>query len=261
MARQGISFEQVCAAATALAGEGLQPTIKAVRERLGSGSPNTIHEHLKRWRDVHPSTTMAAPELPQALTAAIAAAIEHAAMQARQEIEERLAQANAESDELTAYGSALESERDELAEKLVAMTRERDMEIGRAQQQATELVSAQQRIEIEQKAAEAARVELAKARLIEQAQSERRAEQFAEIERLRGALAEAQKGRAVAEQQAAVLVAKLEAMAERARSAEARANLLEKQVISFAAPGSPGNMSGASTAGPVAQASSDESKR
>ena len=45
MARQGITFEQVAAAADALAGEGQQPTIRAVREKLGdTGSPNTIHK-------------------------------------------------------------------------------------------------------------------------------------------------------------------------------------------------------------------------
>ena len=44
MARQGITFEQVAAVADALAGEGQQPTIRAVREKLGdTGSPNTIH--------------------------------------------------------------------------------------------------------------------------------------------------------------------------------------------------------------------------
>ena len=48
MARIGITFEQVSAAADALRGEGMNPTIKAVRERLGTGSPNTIHEHLKK---------------------------------------------------------------------------------------------------------------------------------------------------------------------------------------------------------------------
>ena len=52
MARQGITFEQVAAVADALAGEGQQPTIRAVREKLGdTGSPNTIHKHLTAWRE------------------------------------------------------------------------------------------------------------------------------------------------------------------------------------------------------------------
>ena len=49
MARQGITFEQVAAVADALAGEGQQPTIRAVRERLGdTGSPNTIQGTVEK---------------------------------------------------------------------------------------------------------------------------------------------------------------------------------------------------------------------
>ncbi|HMW86471.1 MAG TPA: DNA-binding protein, partial [Nitrospira sp.] len=69
MAREGITFEQVAAAADALVGEGQQPTIRAVRERLGTGSPNTVHKHLTAWREARPVAAASAPELPQALTA------------------------------------------------------------------------------------------------------------------------------------------------------------------------------------------------
>ena len=119
MARQGITFEQVAAVADALAGEGQQPTIRAVREKLGdTGSPNTIHKHLTAWREARPVAAAAAPELPQALTAAIAAEIERAASRARGEIEGRLVQAQAEAAELAAAGEVLEGERDELAEQV-----------------------------------------------------------------------------------------------------------------------------------------------
>ena len=97
MAREGITFEQVAAAADALVGEGQQPTIRAIRERLGTGSPNTVHKHLTAWREARPVAAAAAPELPQALTAAIAAEIERAAAQARAEIEGRLVQAQGEA--------------------------------------------------------------------------------------------------------------------------------------------------------------------
>jgi colicin import membrane protein len=91
-------------------GEGQQPTIRAVREKLGdTGSPNTIHKHLTAWREARPVAAAAAPELPQALTAAIAAEIERAASQARGEIEGRLVQAQAEAAELAAAGEALEA--------------------------------------------------------------------------------------------------------------------------------------------------------
>ena len=135
MARQGITFEQVAAVADALAGEGQQPTIRAVRERLGdTGSPNTIHKHLAAWREARPVAAAAAPELPQALTAAIAAEIERAAAQARAEIEGRLVQAQGEAAELAAAGEVIEAERDALAEQVAELTRERDTLAGKAEQ-------------------------------------------------------------------------------------------------------------------------------
>ena len=230
MARIGITFEQVAAAADALAGEGQQPTIRAVRERLGgTGSPNTIHKHLTAWREARPIAVAAAPELPQALAAAIAAEIERAAAAARGEIEGRLVQAQAEAVELAAAGETLETERDELATQVAALTTERDTLAGKAEQQAADLADQAQRIQREQQAAEAARVELATARLKIEAQVERQADQTVELGRLRTALDVAQLGRTAAEQQAAVLAAKLEAASDRATRAEARAEQIEQQ--------------------------------
>ena len=226
MARVGVTFEQIAAVADALAGEGKQATIRAVRERLGdTGSPNTIHKHLATWREARPVAAATAPELPQALTAAIAAEIERAAAQARGEIEGRLVQAQVEAADLAAAGEALEAERDELAEQVGTVTTERDTLAGKAAQQAADLVDAQQRIEREQQAAESARVELATARLKIEAQ----AEQGAERERLRAALDSERNARTAAEQQAAVLNARLDAATEWATRAEARAGQIEQQ--------------------------------
>ena len=121
MAREGITFEQVAAAADGLAGEGQQPTIRAVRERLGTGSPNTIHKHLTAWREARPVAAATAPELPHALAASISAEIERAAAQARGEIQGRLVQAQAEAAELAAAGEVIEAERDALAEQVATL--------------------------------------------------------------------------------------------------------------------------------------------
>ena len=225
MTRAGIQFEQVAAVADALMGEGQPPTIRAVRERLGdTGSPNTIHKHLATWREARPVAVAAASVLPQALTAAIAAEIERAASQARGEIEGRLVQVQTEAAELAVSGEATEAERDALVEQVTALTTERDTLAGRAAQQAADLAEQARRIEREQQAAEAARVELATARLKIEAQAEARADQGAEIERLRAALEAESKGRIAAEQQAAVLAAKLEGvMAQLAYQAQAHA--------------------------------------
>ena len=224
MAREGITFERVAAAADALVGEGQQPTIRAIREHLGTGSPNTVHKHLTAWREARPVAGAAAPELPHALTAAIAAEIERVAAQARAQIEGRWVQAQSEAAELAAAGEVIEAERDALAAQVAELTRERDTLAGKAEQQAADLADQAQRIEREQQAAESARVELATARLKIEAQAERQAEQAAEIVRLRTALEINQQGRIAAEQLAAVLTAKLEGItAQLAQQGEASA--------------------------------------
>ena len=229
MAREGINFEQVAATADALMGEGQQPTIRAVRERLGTGSPNTIHKHLTAWREARPVAAAAAQDLPQTLTAAIAAEIERAAAKARAEIEARLVQAQTEAAELAAAGEVIEVERDTLAEQVAELTRERDTLAGKAGQQAADLADQVQRTEREQQAAESARVELATARLKTEAQAEKLGEQAAEIAGLRSVLEANEKSRIFAEQQAAVLAAKLDgATAQIAQQREAHAEVLKQ---------------------------------
>ena len=211
MARTGITFEQVCAAADALRGEGMNPTIKAVRERLGTGSPNTIHEHLKKWREARPVAAVAAPELPASLASALAEEIARAASSARAEVQESLVQAQAELDELAASGQQLEAERDALADQVAALTSDRDTQAGRVAQLDTALTAAQESIEREQKAAEQARIELATANVRAEQQGKTEAAQLAELQKLRGEQEAMSKRAIVAEQEAAVLKARLQA--------------------------------------------------
>jgi colicin import membrane protein len=229
MARPGITYDQVASVADAIIGEGQQPTINAARDRIGTGSPNTIHKHLTAWRAARPQATVAAPELPASLTTAIATEIERAAASARAEIENKLVQAQAEAVELSSVGEALEAERDELFEQVAELTTERDTLAGKAEQQAADIKTQAERIEREQQAAETARVDLAKAQLKVESGTERLVEQASEIERLRVALDSESKARIAAEQQAAVLTARLDSMTDRATKAELRLERVEKQ--------------------------------
>lgn len=230
MARIGVTSEQVSAVADALIGEGKQATIRAVRERLGDrGSPNTIQKHLSAWRDAQPMAAAAALELPQTLAAAIAAEIGRAAAQARAEIEGRLVEVQTEAADLALTGESLEDERDSLIAQMAVLTTERDTLAGKAAQQAADLVELTGRVEREQQAAEAARVELATARLRAEGLTERHAAQGKEVEQLRAAVEGERKGRIAAEQAAAVLAARLEASAELVVRAETRAELAERQ--------------------------------
>ena len=230
MARIGVTSEQVSAVADALIGEGKQATIRAVRERLGDrGSPNTIQKHLSAWRDARPMAAAAALELPQTLAAAIAAEIGRAAAQARAEIEGRLVEVQTEAADLAMTGESLEDERDSLIAQMAVLTTERDTLAGKAAQQAADLVELTGRVEREQQAAEAARVELATARLRAEGLTERHAAQGKEVEQLRAAVEDERKGRIAAEQAAAVLAARLAASAELVVRAETRAELAERQ--------------------------------
>lgn len=224
MAREGVRLEQVSAAADALVASGIKPTIRLVRERLGdTGSPNTIHKHLATWSDSRPAAAAAPAELPQALVMAIGAEIGRVAAQARSEVEERLVHVQAEATELARAGDMLEVERDSLADQLGALASERDQLSGRAQQQATDLIELGQRLEREQHAAEAARVEQARTQLKVEGQADVMASQIEEIRRLRDELGIETRARIAAEQQAAVLAAKLEASDGRAMAADERA--------------------------------------
>lgn len=229
MARTGITFEQVEAVADAIRGEGLQPTINAVRERIGTGSPNTIHKHLTAWRLARPQAMTATTELPTSLISAIAAEIERATASARAEIESKLVQMQTEAAELANIGEVLEVEREELIEQVAALATERDTLTGKAEQQATDIKAQADRIEREQQAAEFARVELARAQLKIESSIEKLADQGAEIQQLRAKLDTETQNRVIAEQQAAVLGSKLEAMTERATKAELRQEQQERE--------------------------------
>ncbi len=221
MARTGITYEQVAAAADALIGAGQQPTIKSVRERLGTGSPNTVHAHLSRWREARPVAVVAAPTLPASLTAAIGAEISQAAARARAEVEGELVRSQAEAAELARAGEGLEDQVSDLSEQIAAVGAERDQAVTLAAERAAEIARLVEQVEREQRGAEAARVELATARLRLEGLAERQEAQAAEVLRLTAALDEQRQARAAAEQTGAVLAAKLEAATERASTAEA----------------------------------------
>ncbi len=131
MSRPGITAAHVAAAAEALQAEGQQPTIRAVRERLGdTGSPNTIQRHLAAWRKSRPAA-VPGQELPKALAAAIAAELAGAATAAREAAQAEIDQAQAEAAELAVAGEALETARDELSVLAQALRGERDTLAGR----------------------------------------------------------------------------------------------------------------------------------
>lgn len=69
MAHGGVTFTEVDEAARYLQGQGRNPTVDAIRERLGTGSRTTLAEHLKRWKSLQ--TNAVEGNLPQPLQALV----------------------------------------------------------------------------------------------------------------------------------------------------------------------------------------------
>lgn len=231
MAREGVSYEQVRAAAESLIAEGREPSIRAVRERLrGTGSPNTIHRHLTKWREARPEVPVASTDLPQSIIREINGEIQRAAAAARAEVEAQLAQAQTEAADLAAAGEVMEAERDSLLEQLAALTSERDVLAGKAAEQAAEIERLGQEVERERRAAEEARIEVAKTRLQLDARAGQFEEQRQAIERHTQDLQQERQARTAAERDLAATVAAREGLAERLAELQVREQTALREV-------------------------------
>jgi colicin import membrane protein len=214
MARIGVSYEQVQAAADALVGVGKVATIAAVREALGTGSPNTIHGHLVKWRAARPAAPSAAHELPAQLVNAIGQEIAKAASLARSEIEAVLVQAQAEAQELSTTGESLESQLADIMEQLTETATERDAATATAAERSTEIARLLSDVERERILSSAAQLETATMRLRSESHLERLDTQSKEIASLKDALSKADLARQESVTAAAVSNAKLTAANE-----------------------------------------------
>lgn len=123
------------------------PGTKAVREELAkragpgiaTGSPNTIQRHLMEWRKKgRPVDPVEPAHLPPSLAADLMRALNAAADVARDKVQERLDQVQAELNEAVAAGEASDVRIEELTGELAARTSERDSMAGQLGERTTE---------------------------------------------------------------------------------------------------------------------------
>lgn len=240
MARPGITYEQVAAAADALKAQGQNATIDAVRAHLGTGSKSTIHRYLRQWEDSRPTVAAAPVEMPPAIHAAIVEEIRRAVADTRAGLEQKLADVRATADELAQLNEEMEAANDDLAEQLrqeksdnqqlVGQADELHREIDRVkadsaaqvaeirEQAASQVQEARADAQRERDAAEQARQALARAEL--------RLEAVPALEQqladLRAQLEAERKARTDAEKAGAVAVAQKEAAERQADEYRAR---------------------------------------
>jgi hypothetical protein len=133
MARQAVTIDEVTAAATSLQNDGKRVSIEAVRDVLGTGSPNTIHKHLIVWRTSHarPAETPKA-DIPESVVAALGSWVQQFAQAASAGVRDALAQSESDMEALLESGERLEAERDELLAQVASATTARDQALATA---------------------------------------------------------------------------------------------------------------------------------
>ncbi|MFT3847852.1 MAG: DNA-binding protein [Propionivibrio sp.] len=228
MAREAtITQEQVNAAADSIRAAGSRPTARAVRDQIGTGSMATVLKLLQVWQAGQVKVAEAPITLPAGLQRALVDFVAQEIATAKGELQADLVNLQQSNNDLIAENERQASTIDLQAEALRLAQEEKAEISGRLAQAERDLDHAHVEIKEERHAAEAARTELAKAQLRLEAVPHIEAE----IERLRKELGAEHRARVEAEQKAAVAIAKLEGMTDRATKAEAYAEKVEKQAV------------------------------
>ncbi|SAL05750.1 hypothetical protein AWB78_07678 [Caballeronia calidae] len=209
--RQGVSFEQVAAAATALLAENQRPTLRIVRERIGSGSMATIQRHLAAFDAQRPKPQGTEIELAPALRREIEAEIQRHIAAATGELREQLADAVGARD-------ALAEEAETQAALRAGVEQQRDQLQTSVTEQAARLAELRTVEARERSAAEQARIALAEANL----RLHGLPALEAELERLRLALDTRTEERSAATAEAARLTAERDGLVKQMDAAEKR---------------------------------------
>ena len=206
-----ITYETVASAAEALREEGKNPSVRLVKRYLGGGSPNSILKHLNDWKAGRPLIRVSEIDIDDAVIDGIRQQMARVAEGAAKGAEERAA--GIEEDLQTVSEALHEAEqRIEALEKELAQAREATQAAERERQKIQEMAEhdslnaaqalevAQSRLQEERERGDAARQELAQARV--------RLEQLPalqdEVKTLRDNLAQEQQARQQAEKEKAV---------------------------------------------------------
>lgn len=223
-----VTYEQIAAAADAMKSEGVKPTSRAIRERLGNtGSMGTINKLLGRWKSGQERQISAALVLPPALQRVLLEFMDTELTAARTTLEAELADQQQEAADLATENERQVIENDTQAELIEQLRADVAAHQGRAGQLESDLTASREEVVRERSGAELARTELAKAQLRLEAMPRLEADLVA----VRGELEKERTARQQAEQTAAVQTAKLEAAERRATESDARTSKTEAATV------------------------------
>jgi hypothetical protein len=228
-----ITYTHVAAVADALAAKGIEPQAIDIREQLGNtGSLGTIQKHLRTYRESRTKVIAAPVDCPKSVADAAIYEIAKASAEARAEFGSQLVIAQAESATFAALTEELEVELEKRTEEISVLTQQNDSlhvteekllaDIQRLNDDKT-----RDRIIIEN-----GRTEIAQLRNKQEALEVTLSQQLMIIETLQTENVSETKKRIVAEKDAAVLTARLEAERDKAASLLAEKAILTDHVSS-----------------------------
>ena len=178
MARSGVTREQVFETADALVREGQNPTVVAVRTRLGGGSPNTITPLLAEWKTLNETKQAASmPAVPEPVEAVMRQVWGAAWQEAQSQLE-------GEREALSTARKEIAKERAEMLAEIGRMDTE--MEAAREG-----IAKGAEALEAERQAHERTKSDVREAQAIAAERTERIATQEKELQALRRQIEEA----------------------------------------------------------------------
>jgi len=218
MAREAtITFEQVAAIADEMKTRSQRPTARSIREALGTGSMATILKLFQQWQGTQARQSQVIDEtLDPAIARAIGNHLSAKVQIAIAETSGRLADLQAEAEIIIAENERQSAEIESQANELATLQEQHTALVGRTQQLEADAQRTTNELVAERRAAELARVELAKAEL--RLEAVPRIE--AEIEKVRTELGQERTKSAELHEAAAVATAKLEAEITQRKSSE-----------------------------------------
>lgn len=239
--RAKVTNDQINTAIEQLNSEGIKPTIRAVRERLGAGSPNRIQPLLAAWHDSNKPAEAAQATLDDNDAQVFADILARTRSKAVAAKLEEITELKGQLDEITQTGQQLEDDNERLESLNAQLDEQRGEAVtlaGARQQRIEQLEAEQNRLQIQgqeltQQLA-TAQAQLAMQQQHNQQQQQRIEQQATELDAARQQTNAAQQAAAVAEAKLAAAVAaqaSTQAAAEQAATAAAqRIERLEQQL-------------------------------
>lgn len=235
MGRQAsVTIEHVKAAVAALRAEGSKVSSRTVRQKLGNvGSMGTVSKLLQQCLGEKDTTPDSLRQLPPELQHVILVFADHQADVARRQVAEELISCKQEVADLAEESEQSAVTIEDLREQLAQAAADRAAVEGRVAQVLEELAGAREETATERRAAEAARVELARlqlhTQLLEPLEGELR-DVRAQCEAQRSECARADQAAAVLEAQKLALGDQVQELKGELANARAAGDRLDKKV-------------------------------